>query len=182
MLFSQNKFVAWKKSNSCGSCIYRILIAHLCYLLFVINHQQGDREQDGSESLDGFLKPSCRGQLVALLKAGNQVGEAEPHGRKPLLRPTILQRYTRVRTYLELQPAAELYASQQLYLPVPLGMTTQTRQRGQAQVTGSTSRECLHEQRLVGVKVHNSNLVVEQLRNQSNTVQWPNLVQIDRTR
>lgn len=51
----------------------------------------------------------------------------------------------------------------QLYLPVSLGMATQARQGGQTQVTGPASGQCLHEQRLVGDKAHNSYLVMEQL-------------------
>lgn len=51
----------------------------------------------------------------------------------------------------------------QFYLPVPVRVTTQTRQRRHPQVTGAPPGESLHEQCLVGVKVHNSNLVVQQL-------------------
>lgn len=42
-------------------------------------------------------------------------------------------------------------------------MATQAGQGGQTQVTGPASGQCLHEQRLVRDKAHNSDLVVEQL-------------------
>ncbi len=65
--------------------------AHLSNLLLVINHQQWYREQDGSKALDSFLKPPGRGQLVALLQAGDEVGETQAHSRQPLLCPTVLK-------------------------------------------------------------------------------------------
>lgn len=49
-------------------------------------------------------------------------------------------------------------------------MATQTGQRRQPQITGAASGQRLHEQRLVGAEVHNSDLVVEQLRYGRETV------------
>ncbi len=65
--------------------------AHLRNLLFVINHQQRHREQDASEALNSFLKAPGRGQLVALLQAGDEVGEAQAHSRQSLFCPTVLK-------------------------------------------------------------------------------------------
>ena len=65
--------------------------AHLSNLLLVINHEQWHRQQDGSEALDGFLKPPGSGQLVALLQTGDEVGEAHAYSREPLLCPTVLK-------------------------------------------------------------------------------------------
>lgn len=65
--------------------------AHLCDLLLVINHQQRHRQQDGSEALDSFLEAPGGGQLVALLQAGDEVGEAQANSGQALLRPTVLK-------------------------------------------------------------------------------------------
>ena len=66
-------------------------VAHLSNLLLVINHEQWNRQQDGSEALDGVLKPPGSGQLVALLQTGDEVGEAQAHSREPLLCSTVLK-------------------------------------------------------------------------------------------
>lgn len=65
--------------------------AHLCNLLFVINHQQRYRQQDDSKALNSFLKSSSSGQLVALLQAGDEVREAQAHSRQALLRAAVLK-------------------------------------------------------------------------------------------
>lgn len=65
--------------------------AHLCNLLLVIHNQQWHGQQDGSKSLNSILKTPSRGQLVTLLKAGNEVREAQSHSRKSLLCPTVLK-------------------------------------------------------------------------------------------
>lgn len=49
-------------------------------------------------------------------------------------------------------------------------MAAQAGQRGQPQVTGPASGQCLHEQRLVWAEVHDSYLVVEQLWYRRGTV------------
>lgn len=69
----------------------RRLGAHLRDLLLVIDHQQRNRQQDDPEALDGFLKAPGRGQLVALLQAGDEVGEAQAHGGQSLLRAAVLR-------------------------------------------------------------------------------------------
>lgn len=51
-----------------------------------------------------------------------------------------------------------------LYLPVSLRMSAQTGEGGKTQVKSAASGQCLHEQRLVRAEVHDSHLVVEQLR------------------
>lgn len=65
--------------------------AHLCNLLLVVNHQQRYREQDGSKALHSFLKPPGRRQLVALLQAGDEVGETQADSRQSLLCPAVLK-------------------------------------------------------------------------------------------
>ena len=65
--------------------------SHLCDLLLVINHQQRNGQQDGSEALHSLLKAPGGGQLVALLQAGDEVGEAQAHSREALLCPTVLK-------------------------------------------------------------------------------------------
>lgn len=69
--------------------------AHLGYFLLVVNYQQWYRKQDGSETLDSFLKPPGCGQLVTLLQAGDEVGEAQTHSRQPLLCPRVLKKKER---------------------------------------------------------------------------------------
>lgn len=44
-------------------------LSYLCNLLFVVDHEQRNREQNGPEAFHGFLEASRRGQLVALLQA-----------------------------------------------------------------------------------------------------------------
>lgn len=74
-----------------------MLVAYLCNLLFVINHQQGYRQKDDSEALNGVLKsPGC-GQLVALLQAGDEIRETQAHSRQPLLCPTVLRRKSKIK-------------------------------------------------------------------------------------
>lgn len=51
-----------------------------------------------------------------------------------------------------------------LYLPVSLGMSAQTGEGGKTQVKSAASGQRLHEQGLVWAEVHDSHLVVEQLR------------------
>lgn len=66
--------------------------AHLGYFLLVVNDQQWYRKQDGSETLDSFLKPPGCGHLVTLLQASDEVGEAQTHSRQTLLCPRVLKK------------------------------------------------------------------------------------------
>ena len=68
--------------------------AHFCNFLLVINHQQRHRQQDSSEALNSFLKSTSRGQLVALLQPGDEVGEAQAHSGQSLLCPAVLKSKT----------------------------------------------------------------------------------------
>lgn len=74
-----------------------MVVAYLCNLLFVINHQQGYRQKDDSEALNGILKSSGCGQLVALLQAGDEIRETQAHSRQPLLCPTVLRRKSKIK-------------------------------------------------------------------------------------
>lgn len=71
--------------------IHRRFVAHLCNFLLVVNYQQWYRQQDGSETVHSFLKPPGRGQLVALLQAGDEIREAQAYSRQPLLCPAVLK-------------------------------------------------------------------------------------------
>ncbi|TNN32335.1 hypothetical protein EYF80_057506 [Liparis tanakae] len=101
---------------------------------------QRDGQQDDPEALDGLLEAPGRRQLVAVLQAGDEVGEAQAHSGQALLCATAGQ-------------------------------------RRQPQVTGAASGQRLHEQRLVGLEVHNSHLVVEQLGSTRRTVNAVNVMQ-----
>lgn len=70
---------------------FSLSFSHLCNFLLVVNYQQWYRQQDGSETFHSFLKPPGRGQLVALLQAGDEVGEAQAYSRQPLLGPAVLK-------------------------------------------------------------------------------------------
>lgn len=74
-----------------------MLVAYLCNLLFVINHQQRYRQKDDSEALNGVLKSSSCGQLVALLQAGDEIRETQAHSRQPLLCSTVLRRKLKIK-------------------------------------------------------------------------------------
>lgn len=153
-----------------------MVVAYLCNLLFVINHQQGYRQKDDSEALNGVLKSSGCGQLVALLQAGDEIRETQAHSRQPLLCPTVLRRKSKIKESFSIlwnqleTKKRNRYTNKkihppnrQLYLPVPLWVPTQAGQGRQPQVRCASSGQSLHEKRLIGAKVHNSNLVVEQL-------------------
>lgn len=80
--------------------IHSWFAAHLCNFLLVVNYQQWYRQQDGSEALDSFLKPPGRGQLVTLLQASDEVGEAQAHSRQSLLCPTVLKNIVYLHIYI----------------------------------------------------------------------------------
>lgn len=71
-------------------------LAHLCNLLLVVHHQQRDGQQDDSEALHGFLEAPRRRQLVAVLQAGDEVGEAQAHSGQALLCATVLKKYNKI--------------------------------------------------------------------------------------
>ena len=71
-------------------CTQKCLSPHLGDLLLVVHHQQRHREQDGPEALHALLEAARRGQLVALLQAGDEVRETQAHGGETLLGPAVL--------------------------------------------------------------------------------------------
>lgn len=114
-------------------------------LLFVIEHQQGDGQQDAPELVDSLVEAPRGGHLVALLQAGDEVTQVQPYCRDATLLPVSL-------------PPALGRA------PVPQGVREETGQRWKPHVRHASPRERLQEEGLQQLELDHTHLIVQQLQ------------------